>query len=122
MKTEDDDEGRLRFGAATGPASANKARPYTQGFKEYAFHDSQQVKDFDLVENAIFDEAMAYAKNPPAEKFAGMVREIHDTTSEYGKRTTRFEGDQDAVWAPFKPPVRSFVKRINTPQSRAAAY
>ena len=98
---------------------ANALRPFTKGFKEYAFHDSQQVKDFELVENAIFDEATAYAKNPPAEAFAGVVREIHDTTTEFGKRTIRFEGDQDAVWAPFKPPVRRFLSGIKTPQSRA---
>lgn len=101
---------------------ANGLRKYTTSFKNYAFHDAQQVEDFGLVENAIFSEALAYAKNPPAADIQGQVREIRDSTTLPGKVISTFVGDPHAVWEPFQPPVQRFLKKVNKPQQQHAAY
>lgn len=101
--------------------AANLLRKYTTSFQNYAFHDSQQVKDFELVEKAIFDEATAHAKNPPAEAMVGVVREIKDSTTMPGKIITRFVGDPKEVWRPFTSPTQRFLKKVRI-QPRGAAY
>lgn len=99
---------------------SNALRRYTTSFKNYVFHDSQQLRDFELVEREIFDEATAYAKNPPHEDVVGQVRAIKDTQTLPGKVITTFVGDQHAVWAPFKAPTR-LLKKVNH-QPRGAAF
>lgn len=93
--------------------AANGLRPYTTSWKNYFFHDGQHAMDFNLVENAIYDEAMAYAKDPPAGTLTGL-REIHDTV--LGKPRVSFAGDQDVTWAPFEPPTRRIMKKLYRPQ------
>ena len=109
-------------GIAYRKRCASNLRKYTQSFKNYVFHDSQQPEDFGLVENAIFSEASSYAKNPPAADIEGQVREIKDSTTLPGKVITTFVGDPHAVWAPFKAPVQRFLKKVNKPQQQHAAY
>ena len=99
---------------------ANALRKYTTSFQNYTFHDSQQAIDFELVETKIFDEAMAYAKNPPADKVEGQVRYIKDTTTLPGKVIMKPVGDPNAVWNQFAPPTQRFLKRVKTPQQIAA--
>jgi hypothetical protein len=99
---------------------ANGLRRYTTSFKNYVFHDSQQDTDFALVERAIFDEAVAYAKNPPAETISGIVREVHKINPITRKHETHFIGDAKAVWAPFGPPEPRYLKGFKNP-SRIAA-
>lgn len=100
---------------------ASGLRKYTKGYQNYVFHDSQQLQDFGLVEGAIFDEAMAYAKNPPAEQIVGVVREIKDSTTLPGKVITRFVGDANAVWEPFQAPMGRLLAKVRTPSHGAAA-
>lgn len=99
---------------------SNALRRYTTSFKNYVFHDTQQLRDFELVEREIFDEATAYAKNPPHEDVVGQVRAIKDTQTLPGKVITTFVGDQHAVWEPFKAPTR-LLKKVNH-QPRGAAF
>ncbi len=101
--------------------AANALRKYTTSFKNYVFHDSQQVVDFELVEKAIIDEATAHAKNPPGDAMVGVVRAIKDSTTMPGKVITRFVGDQHAVWAPFTSPTKRFLKQVRT-RPHGAAY
>jgi hypothetical protein len=97
---------------------ANGLRPFTQSWKNYAFHDSQQSQDFTLVEKSIYDEAAAYAKNPPANTMTG-IREI--VTHPNGKTRTEFIGDARAVWLPYTHPTKFALTKINRPTGNVYA-
>lgn len=101
---------------------ANALRKYTTSFQNYVFHDAQQPIDVEIVEKHIFDEAMAYAKNPPADKVQGQVRYIKDTTTLPGKVISTPTGDQHAVWDQFAPATQRFLKRVNKQLQHSAAH
>ena len=93
---------------------ANGLRAKTKSWQTYQFHDAQQLQDFALVEDAIYAEATAYAKNPPGDAMAGKLREI--VTTNHGKTRVEFIGDSRAAWAPFMHPTKFAVTAINRPQ------
>jgi hypothetical protein len=92
---------------------AHGLRPFTTSWQNYAFHDSQQAQDFGLVEDAIYREAHAYAKNPPAGKLDGVLREV--VTTVHGKTRVEFHGDAKAPWMPFSHPMKNAIVKINRP-------
>jgi hypothetical protein len=92
---------------------ADGVRKYTETFKNYAFHDSIQSIDLQLVTDRIFAEALAKAKSPATFR-PGVMREV--VTVQHGKTKTEFVGDSRTAFAPFMPPVKFFVKSINRPE------
>ena len=72
------------------------------------------------MEDAIFDEAMRHAKNPPLESISGQVREIKDSTTLPGHIISTFVGDPHAVWEHCQPSVMRFAGK-NTRQPQHAA-
>jgi len=91
---------------------ANGLRAYTQSWKTYAFHDSQQSQDFRLVEDAIYSEAAAFAKTPQSDG-KRVTREV--VTYPHGKTRTEFIGDSRDFFAPFMHPRKFAVTKINRP-------
>ena len=90
---------------------ADGVRKYTDSWKSYTFHDSQQAADFGLVADAIFAEATAHVKKPPAYGTLSPMREI--VTHPHGKTRTEFVGGDP--FAPFKSPRKFFVTKIGRP-------
>ncbi len=93
---------------------ADGVRKYTDSWKSYAFHDSQQVADFGLVADAIFAEAQAHSRKPST-GVPGVMREI--VTHPYGKTQTEFIGDSRVAFAAFMPPRKSVVLSIRNPHT-----
>jgi Uncharacterized protein conserved in bacteria (DUF2213) len=98
---------------------ANALRPFTDSWKSYVFHDSQQAQDFDAVENLIYGEAQAHAKKVIVDK-PGFLREIKGKTA-LGRDQISFIGDHRTAWLPFMPPTQRYIKRVNREPHRAAA-
>ena len=98
---------------------AARLRSFTDSWKTYAFHDAQQVQDFELVENAIYAEALAHSKKAVDAK-PGFLREIKGKTA-LGRDQVTFIGDHRAAWVPFMPPTQRYIRRINREPHRAAA-
>lgn len=92
---------------------ADGLRKHSTQWKEHAIHDSISGPAFDLVENAIYADALNAAKNPVINDSASRLREI--TTTQHGKTRVEFVGDPRAAWAPFMPPQHQFVKFNNHP-------
>ena len=69
----------------------------------------------DIAENQIYADAMAVAMNP-ATIGPGMLRE-EVQTDRTGRRITRFHGDPEACWGPFKQPGRR-ITNVRTDFSR----
>jgi hypothetical protein len=98
---------------------ANRLRPFTDSWKNYAFHDAQHAQDFDLVERAIYAEAEAHV-NKTVEDRPGFLQELVDRHSIPGKVKTTFRGDSRAAWLPFMPPVQRYIVGFNrNPNSSA---
>lgn len=97
---------------------ADGVRKYTDSWKSYAFHDSQQEQDFDAVSNLIFTEALAFSKKPLVDK-PGFMREI--VTHPHGKTRTEFIGDHKAPWLPFQHPTKFAIAKINRPTGNVYA-
>lgn len=85
-------------------------RRFSDRFKDYTIADSLDATAFGLIEGVIYDDAAAAAKRPTSTA-AGVLRA--STTNEMGKTFTRFHGDPRAAWAPFMPPVQSFITGFN---------
>jgi hypothetical protein len=92
---------------------ADGVRKYTETFRNYAFHDSIQSIDLQLVTDRIFAEAMANAKSPATFR-PGVMREV--VTVEHGKTRTEFIGDSRTAFAPFMHPVKFCVTAIRPPR------
>lgn len=101
---------------------ADLLRPFTDGWKNYAFHDSQQAQDFEAIENLIYADAIAASKKAIVDK-PGFLRMIVDKTSMPGKVRTSFVGDPKAAWiaAGCIPPTQRFITRFNREPHRAAS-
>jgi len=95
---------------------ANGLRKYSEKWKDYVFHDALDASAFELVENSIYNDALAAAKNPVSLDGAGILREVR--TTEMGKHVSRFFGDARVAWGPFMPPMRHFVTKINNAPDR----
>lgn len=61
----------------------------------------------DVAETQIYADAIT-AASAPSSIVAGTLRE-QVTTDRTGRRITRFHGDTEVAWAPFKQPVRSIT-------------
>ncbi len=96
---------------------ASGLRRFSPRFKSYAFHDSLDAQAFDLIETAIYADALEAAKNP-AEPAAGGLREVR--TTEHGKSVSRFYGDSRAAWRQFMPPVKTYITRFDQHPNRRA--
>ncbi len=92
-------------------------RQYSDKWKGYAIHDSVDTHAFELLEKAIYDDAVTYAKSPAAQK-PGVLRMITDTQTLPGKTIRRFEGDPRAAWLPFMPPMVNKLAKFNTAPDR----
>lgn len=86
---------------------ADGLRKHSPRWKTYAFHDSVVGQDFDLIEDSIYADALAAAKNPVIND-SNTGRLIERTTVQNGKTRTEFFGDSAVAFAPFEAPVMSF--------------
>ena len=86
---------------------ADGLRKHTKTWKAEVLHDAVAGPAFDMIEQAIIDEALAEAKNPTRTD-ANAGRLIERTTVQNGKTRTEFYGDSAVAFAPFEAPVMSF--------------
>ena len=93
---------------------ADGLRRHTKTFKDEQLHDSVSGRAFDLLEDGIYAEALAEAKNPTINDAAGILREV--VTTKHGKTRTEFYGDSRAAWAPFMPQVGLRITRFGPAQ------
>jgi hypothetical protein len=91
---------------------ADGVRQYTKSWKNYTFHDSQQMQDFSLVADAIYREALEHSKQPITDK-PGFLREV--VTHPHGKTRTEFFGDHRTAWLPFMHPTKFALTKVNRP-------
>jgi hypothetical protein len=91
---------------------ADGVRQYTNSWKNYTFHDSQQQQDFSLVADAIYREALEHSKQPITDK-PGFLREV--VTHPHGKTRTEFFGDHRTAWLPFMHPTKFALTKVNRP-------
>lgn len=68
-------------------------------------------KALDVVEDQVYADSITAAKNP-TDIGPGMLRESV-TVDATGRRISRFYGDPEACWGPFKQPLRR-IERFNT--------
>ena len=90
---------------------ANGLRKFTKTHKDEPIHDSISGRAFELIENEIYAEALAEAKNPTRNDSVGMLIETK-STGLGGKQVSKFTGDPNACWAPFMTP-RTNITRFN---------
>ncbi len=96
---------------------ADGLRKHSVQWKDHAIHDSTTGPAFDLIENAIYNDALNVAKNPVInDSTVGRLREI--TTTQHGKTKVEFVGDPRAAWVPFMPPMRNLITRFDNSPSR----
>ena len=91
---------------------ANGLRSHSERWKDYTFHDALDAHAFELVENAIYDDAIAAAKNPTRVSGGAMVLR-ENKTERNGKTYTEFIGDARAAWIPFMPPTQTRIVKFN---------
>jgi hypothetical protein len=93
---------------------ADGLRKYTKQFKTEPIHDSVAGIAFDLIENAIYDEALDEAKHPTIQDSVGILRER--VTIANGKTRRDFSGNGKVAFEPFMAPSMKF--KIRRPESR----
>lgn len=93
---------------------ADALRPYTRTFKDEAIHEALSGRAFDIIEDQIYDEALAEAK-APSRTDAQPGRLIERVTHANGKTRTEFFGDALTAWRPWIAPVLN-ITRFNKPQ------
>lgn len=96
---------------------ADGLRKHTKSFKDERIHDSVSGRAFDIIEDRIYAEATAEAKNPTLnDSMVGVLREV--VSVNHGKTRREFFGDSRAAWEPFMPPVGLKITRFNKPDAR----
>ena len=92
-------------------------RKFTKSFKDERIHDSVAGRQFDIIEDRIYAEALEEAKNPTLnDSMVGVLRER--VTVSHGKTKREFFGDSRAAWLPFMPPVGVKITRFTKPDAR----
>jgi hypothetical protein len=94
-----------------GKYQAHAKNPKVKGVALTAIKDSATLG---IIEDAIYADALAEAKNPTTFK-PGVLFPVK-TTDAAGRVSTKYRGDDGACWAQFNPPVRH-IRRILTPGS-----
>jgi hypothetical protein len=82
----------------------------------------QPARALDAISRAVIDHSVARFKQP-----VGPLREVTETCPRTGRVTTRFFGDPEECWAPFKQPrllarfTNSVGRGADSPAGRAGA-
>ncbi len=96
---------------------ADGLRKFTKTHANEPIHDSVTGRAFDLVENEIYAEALAEAKNPTRNDSIGTLIETK-SVGLGGKQVSKFTGDPNVAWAPFMTPRTLITKFNNRANSR----
>lgn len=90
---------------------ADGLRKFTKTHKNEPINDSITGRAFELIENEIYAEAQAEAKNPTRNDSIGLLIETR-SVGLGGKQVSRFTGDPNVAWAPFTTP-RTLITKFN---------
>jgi hypothetical protein len=88
----------------------NKLKQFSQRWKYADIGAFPVGPTLDLAEEQIYSDAVQ-AINDPSRVPAGQLLEITET-DRTGRHFSRFIGDPEATWSPFKSPVRRLISTV----------